>query len=146
VFLQMQVGGDFHGLQQAGLVDFAATTASVLLPVGLWDNPLTDAPTRGIVQVAVAAGSIALLGTGSWFGRQTLRAILRKRPIVPWLILAYLAVPIIVWLFGFAARPLFMDRVILFAVPGMILLITAICSAIGGRSTTRAAIAAVLCL
>lgn len=142
--LQMQMGDEFHWLQQADLIDFAATTASVLLPVGLWDNPLTDAPTRGIVQLAVAAVSIALLGTGLWFGRQTLRAILRKRPIVPWLILAYLAVPVIVWLFGFAARPLFMDRVILFSVPGMILLITAICCALRGRSTTRAAIAAVL--
>jgi uncharacterized membrane protein len=142
--LQMQMGDEFHWLQQAGPVDFATTTASVLLPVGLWDNPLTDAPTRGIVQVAVAAGSIALLGTGLWFGRQKLRAILRERPIVLWLVLAYLAVPIIVWLFGFAARPLFIDRVILFSVPGMILLITAICCALRGRSTTRAAIAAVL--
>lgn len=142
--LQIQMGDEFHWLQQAGLVDFAAATASVLLPVGLWDNSLTNAPTRGIVQMAVAAGSTALLGTGLWFGRQTLRAILRERPIVLWLILAYLAVPIIVWLFGFVARPLFMDRVILFSVPGMILLITAICCALLGRSTTRAAIVAVL--
>ena len=144
LILQMQMGDDFNWLQQAGPVDFSATTASVLLPAGLWDNSLTDASTRGILQLAVVSTSLALLGTGVWFGRRTLRGMLQERPIVLWLILAYLAVPFIVWLFGFVARPMFMDRVILFALPGMILLITAICRALNERPAARAAIAAVL--
>jgi hypothetical protein len=142
---QMLVGDDFHWLPQAGLVDFAATTASVLLPVGLWVNPLADALGTGrVVQGAVAAGSVVLLGTGLWFGRQKLHGLLQERSVVLWLILAYLAVPILTWMFGFVARPLFMDRVILFSVPGMILLITASCFGLGKRLAAGAAIAAVL--
>jgi mannosyltransferase len=144
LILQMVMGNEFHWLQQAELIDFAATTANVLLPIGLWDNSMADEPTRSILQLAVAGASLALLGTGVWFGRQRLRGTLHERPVVLWLILAYLSVPIIVWLFGFVARPMFMDRVILFAVPGMILLITAICCALGRRSAGRAAIAVVL--
>jgi len=142
---QMLAGDDFHWLPQADLVDFATTTASVLLPVGLWVNPLADAPGTGrIVQGAVAAGSVVLLGNGLWFGRQKLHGLLQERSVVLWLVLAYLAVPILIWMFGFVARPLFMDRVILFSIPGMILLITASCFGLGKRLAAGAAIAAVL--
>ena len=142
---QMLIGDEFHWLQQAGPVDFAATTASVFLPVGLWDNPLTrELGAIGIAQAAVAPASLALLGAGSWFGRRRLHTLLHERPVVLWLILAYLASPVDIWLFGFVARPLFMDRVILFSVPGMVLLITAVCLSLGERSAMRAAIAAVV--
>jgi mannosyltransferase len=142
---QVRVGDDFHWLGQAGLIDFADTSAAVLLPGGLWDNPLAAAlGAAGITEAAVAAGSVALLGAGCWFGRKQLYRSLRAQPIVLWLILAYLMVPLIVWLFGFIARPLFMDRTILFAVPGMILLITAVCLALRRRIAARAAIGVVL--
>jgi hypothetical protein len=144
LILQMRMGDEFHWLQQAGPVDFASTIASVLLPVGLWDNSMVDAPTRGILELAIAVAALALLATGMWFGWRRLRATLQDRPIVVRLTVAYLAVPLIVWLFGFVARPMFMDRVIFFAVPGMILLITAICRALGERRGACGAIAAVL--
>ena len=142
---QMLAGDDFHWLPQADLVGFATTTASVWFPVGLWENPLTHAlGTDRVVQGAVAAGSVVLLATGLWFGRQGLQRFLQERPAVLWLILAYLAMPMLIWMFGFVARPLFMDRVILFSVPGMILLITAVCIGLGDRFATGAAIATVL--
>ncbi|HET9396738.1 MAG TPA: hypothetical protein VFO36_11825, partial [Nitrospiraceae bacterium] len=142
---QMLAGDEFHWLPQADLVDFATTTARVMLPVGLWHNRLTDALETGhVVQGAVATGSVVLLGTALWFGRQNFHRLLQGRAITLWLILAYLAVPLLIWMFGFVARPLFMDRVILFSVPGMILLITAICLSLGKRSAAGAAIAAVL--
>jgi hypothetical protein len=142
---QMLAGDDFHWLPQADLADFATTTASVFLPVGLWDNSVTDGLGKGlVVQGAVAAGSVVLLCTGLWFGRHELHRLLQERSVVLWLTLAYLAVPILIWLFGFVARPLFMDRVILFSVPGMILLITAVCFGLGHRFAAGAAIAVVI--
>ena len=141
---QLLAGDDFHWLQQAGLLDFAATNANVLLPVGLWDNPLMSAfRVNGAAQAIVATASVALVGSGCWFGRHRLGGLVRERAVVLWLVIAYLAVPILIWLLGFAARPLFMDRTILFAVPGMILLITVVCLALETRVAASAALAAV---
>jgi hypothetical protein len=48
-----------------------------------------------------------------------------------------------VWAFGFVVRPLFMDRTILFAAPGMVLLITALCLSLERRAAAWSALAAV---
>lgn len=142
---QMLAGDEFHWLGQADLTDFADITAAVFLPVGLWDNPLVDAlRTGGSAEAVVAAVSLTLLGAGCWFGGRKLVRSLQAQPVILWLILAYLMIPAILWLFGFAARPIFMGRTILFAVPGMILLITAVCVALGPRVAAPAAIGAVL--
>ena len=142
---QMLAGDDFHWLPQADLLEFATTSANVFLPVGLWDNPLTNAlGASGAVQAVVGAAAVVLAGAGFRFGGRRLRGSLRERPVVLWLILAYLTAPVLVWLFGFVARPLFMDRTILFAVPGGILLITALCLALEKQAATWAALAAVL--
>jgi mannosyltransferase len=142
---QMVLGDEFHWLRQPGLVDFVATSASVFLPIGLWDSPPADAlGTTGAAKAVVATALVALLGAGLWVGRTWLRSSVEAQPVVLWLVLAYLMVPVIVWLFGFVARPLFIDRVILFCVPGMILLITAVCLALGRRMAARAAFTVVL--
>ncbi len=145
LILQTLAGDEFHWLPQADPAHFANIAAAVFLPVGLWDNPLSTAlGTRGSAEAIVAAILLALLSAGCWFGRRGLSRYLHAQPIVLWLILAYVAVPVLVWLFGFVARPLFMDRTILFAVPGMILLITAVCLALGQRFAAPAAIGAVV--
>jgi hypothetical protein len=145
LIVQMRAGDEFHWLRQADLAHFANVVTAVFLPVGLWDNPLIIAlGTRGNAETVVAAVLLALLGAGFWFGRRELSKSLHAQPIVSWLIIAYLAVPVLVWLFGFVARPLFMDRTILFAVPGVILLITAVCLALGRRLAALAAIGAVV--
>jgi hypothetical protein len=142
---QVAVGDQFHWLPQASLLEFADTDASVFLPVGLWHNPLIHRlAAGGMIEVAVAAASLALLGAGCWIGRRRLQGLFRAQPVVLWIVLAYLAVPVLVWLTGFVARPLFMERTILLAVPGMILLIAAICRAQEPRLAARAAIAVVV--
>jgi hypothetical protein len=50
----------------------------------------------------------------------------------------------LVWLFGFVARPLFLPRVILYCVPGLILLIAAVCFAFERRVAARVGMAVVL--
>lgn len=141
---QVRLGDPFHWLPQADAASFADTSAAVFLPVGLWDNPLTGAlGTGGAAEAIVAALLLALLIAGGWVGRRRLFDVLRRQPIIRWLILAYLAVPVLVWLFGFVARPLFMERTILFAVPGAILLIAAVCLALDRRIAASAAIATV---
>jgi hypothetical protein len=141
---QMRLGDPFHWLQQADAAEFADANAVVFLPVGLWDNPLTNTLGTGhVAEATIAVLSLALLIAGCWLGRRRLSGLLRRQPIIVWLIVAYLTVPALVWLFGFVARPLFMDRTILFAVPGMILLIVAVCLALDRRSAAGAAIATV---
>jgi mannosyltransferase len=143
--LQMFVGDFFHWLRQPGLMGFASANAEIFLPIGLWDNSLTNA--LGISRIGkgvVLASAVALVSSALWFdGRRVLRR-LQERPAVLWVILAYLTVPLVVWLFGFVARPLFMRRVVLFCVPGLILLIAAICLAFERRVAARAGIAVVL--
>ena len=143
--LQMFVGDAFDWLSQPGLMRFASANAEIFLPIGLWDNSLTNA--LGISRIGkgvVLAGAVALVSSALWFdGRRVLRR-LQERPAVLWVILAYLTVPIVVWLFGFVARPLFLPRVILFCVPGLILLIAAVCFAFERRVAARAGIAVVL--
>jgi mannosyltransferase len=142
---QMLIGDEFHWLRQPSPFDAVAMSASVFLPIGLWDNQLTNAfGMTDAAKTVVATASIALLGAGFWFHRVWLRRSLQERSVVLWLVLAYLVVPVMVWLFGFVVRPVFIDRVILFCVPGMILLITAGCLALGRRMAVSVGIAVVL--
>jgi hypothetical protein len=142
---QIAVGDQFHWLGQADLLTFAETNAAVFLPAGWWDNPLTLASgTRGVVEIAVTGASLALLGAGGWIGRARLRRFHEAQPTAFWMIFAYLSVPPLVWATGFIARPLFMERTILLAVPGAILLIVAICLALGPRLGAGAGLAMIL--
>jgi mannosyltransferase len=143
--LQMLVGDSFDWLRQPGLIRFATANAEVFLPIGLWDNSLTK--TLGISRIClgvVLAGAVALVGWAFLFDDRRVLRRLQERPAVLWVILAYLTVPVVVWLFGFVARPLFLPRVILFCVPGLILLIVGFCFAFERRVAARAGAAAVL--
>jgi mannosyltransferase len=143
--LQTLVGDGFQWLRQPSLAGFGSESAEVFLPIGLWDNPLTNAlGVSRICKRVVLAGSVLLVTAALWFnGRQVLRR-LQERPAVLLVILAYLTVPIGVWLFGFVARPLFLARVVLFCVPGLILLITAVCLSFERRVATCVGTAVVL--
>jgi hypothetical protein len=145
LILQVRLGDPFHWLPQASAAEFADTGAAVFLPVGLWDNPLTNAlGTGAVAEAMIVSLLLALLAAGCWLGARRLSDRLRRQPVILWLILTYLAVPVLVWLFGFVARPLFMHRTILFAVPGVILLIVAVCLALERRVAAGAALVTVL--
>jgi len=130
----------FHWLPQQGPAGFLGTTADLLLPAGLWANPWIEAlGLGGLAKAAIGTGLVA--GLVLLLVRAT-----RARPR-PWaghpatvaVTLAFLALPLLLWLFGYVARPLFMPRTILFAIPGMILLIVA---AVGAFRSERAQLAA----
>jgi hypothetical protein len=143
--LQMFVGDSFDWLLQPDLIRFAGGIADIFLPVGLWDNSMTNA--LGISRICkgvVLAGAGGLAGWAYFFDHRRIIRRLQEQPAVLSITIAYLMVPILVWLFGFVARPLFMARVILFCVPGLILLIAAICCAFQRRVATRLGIAVVL--
>lgn len=140
--LQMHAGDVFQWLRQPSLVKAASTSAEVFLPVGVWDNPLaTSFGLQHVCKIVAIIASVALAGAAFSLGW---RRELRRRPTVLLLILAYLAVPVIVWLFGFVARPLFLDRVIMYSIAGMILLITGLCIAFGEQIAATAGTVCVL--
>jgi mannosyltransferase len=97
----------FHWLPQASPAEFVATTAGLYLPLGLGGLAGT------LVWLVVTAALVA--------------PFVRARPEWPAaaVTFAFLALPLLLWLYGFVERPIFMERTILFAIPGMILLIAA---------------------
>lgn len=132
----------FHWLAQAGPAGFLSTSADLLLPAGLWANPWVEAlGLGGVAKAVIGLGLIAGLvlafvratraRPGLWAGRSPAVAV----------ILAFLALPLLLWLFGHVARPLFMPRTILFAIPGMILLIVAAIGTFRSELLQRAAAA-----
>lgn len=104
---QAAIPDGFHWLPQATPAAFLTQTANAFLPTALW-------PAAAIPMLALAAALVTL-------------ALLRRPPDAPALavILALLALPLLVWLFGFVARPIFMPRTVLFAIPGAILALSA---------------------
>lgn len=126
----------FHWLAQQGPAGFLSTSADLLLPAGLWANPLTEAyGLEGVAKAVVAIGLVAGLAWLLLRARQARPDLAARQPGTVAVVLAFLALPLLIWLFGYIARPLFMPRTILFAIPGMILLIVA---AIGGFRSERA--------
>jgi hypothetical protein len=102
----------FHWLRQASPADFVATTADVLLPLGA-------GPIGAALQAAAAVAIVVLLLRR----KNALREMFGRNPAAAAVILALLALPLIVWLAGFAIRPIFMFRTALAGVPGAVLLI-----------------------
>jgi uncharacterized membrane protein len=142
---QLKIGDGFNWVRQPGLSGFLRTSLNLFLPAGLWDNTLVKTSgLASVAKIAVIAAWAAGLGLGFWLGRRQLLEWARTRRPVLWLILAYLMVPLIVWLYGFALKPLFITRVVLYSAPGMILLITGLCLTLDKRRATWAGIAVVV--
>lgn len=132
---QMTIEHGFNWLQQRSFVSFLKLCLDVFLPSGLWENSLTV--TLGAISIAkalVVAICLAGLGAALWLGRQRLLAWGRERPYVILLITAYFLVPVAMWLHGYAGQPMLIGRGMLYSVPGMILLITGLCLALGQRT------------
>jgi len=97
----------FLWLTQATPIQAWDTLGRTLLPfrpVGWWVAP-----------------ALLLIGWRGWASRTRLVGWARENRGAAWTLLALLASPLLVWLFGFVARPIFMTRTILMGVPGFLL-------------------------
>lgn len=121
----------FHWLPQASAGEFVATVADIYLPVGPdW------------LQAGTAAALLLLL----FLKRSRLRRVFAANPAAPAVVFALLALPLLLWLAGFAIRPIFMPRTALYAAPGAILLIAGALELLDGRRRFAAATAAAVAL
>jgi mannosyltransferase len=146
LYLTTVDGQDFAWLKQADLARFVGENANAFLPSGLWDNALVELTGRRLTAKGIViAVWTACLAAGLLLAGRQLLARLRERPYAAAVMAAYLSLPVLVWGLGWFAKPIFMERTILSAVPGMILLLTGLCLA-GGRTwalRTGAALVAV---
>lgn len=124
LFLQAKTGDDFNWLVQPGPVVFVSTVADFFFPIGLWDNPLTNGLNIRLTAkfVCIPVFAIALVATLVLSRRRILNFAM-VQPYTALLVLSCLLLPLEIWLAGYVWRPLFLGRVILFCVPGFILLI-----------------------
>lgn len=142
---QAAFGSGYDWLQQRGPVGFVRLWAEVFLPFGFRD--IAGASGVGAAAwVKMAALGLFLIGLAmaAWLGRRQLRAQLRERPAVALLIVAYLLVPLLLWLYGFVALPILIGKHLLYAGPGIILLIAGVCLSLDRRKAAWAGCAAVL--
>jgi len=102
--------GHFSWLAQASLVEAADTLARNLLP---FQPPLP-----------IAVGILVLLGWRAWMHRSALKAWAAANRGAAAALLILCTIPLTVWLFGFVAKPIFMTRTILLAIPGLLLAIS----------------------
>lgn len=140
---QAAFGTGYDWLQQRGLVGFVRLWAEVFLPFGLRDTAQGLGAAAWVKTAAIGVFVIGL-AVAAWLGRRRLLTQWRDRPAVLLLTLAYLLVPLLLWLYGFAALPILIGKHLLYAAPGIILLITGICLALDRRKAAFAGCAAVL--
>ncbi len=113
---QFGVPTNFNWLKQASPAEFADKTANVLLPFDWW-----------WLQAAFVAVCLGLF----LFARKRSEAASEEPDTIAQLLpLAFLLLPLLIWGFGFSIRPIFMERTILFAIPGAILAIVAVVHAL----------------
>ena len=124
----------FGWLDQAPLLRAARTTVDVLGPMGLWTQHYGAHSSRRLLFALALPLLAAVL---IWPRRREALARLRQNPAALPLAMAFLTIPVVVWLFGFVANPIFMPRSVLCIIPGALILIVAL----GGASPVVAAAA-----
>lgn len=122
----------FGWLPQASPGEFAFGLGEVMLPLGYWESPWLVGGRTALRHAVELLWPSALAGAFWRWGRG-----LAKHAAFP-LIVAYLAMPWLIWGAGFVATPIFMPRTVLFTIPGLILLITGLC--VGSPSPRLAAL------
>lgn len=124
LLLQAKTGDAFNWLVQAGPVTFVSTAADFFFPMGLWDNAVTNGlGLRHAAKYVCVPIFAALLVAALFHSRRQIRTFAQFQPYTALLILTCLLSPLAIWLVGYIGRPLFLGRVLLFSVPGFILLI-----------------------
>jgi 4-amino-4-deoxy-L-arabinose transferase-like glycosyltransferase len=90
---------------------------------------------------AVAAGGLVLLMVAAIAGRAPFTALRREQPLAFWLLAAWLAHPLVLWMFGMLTTPVLMTRTMLPAWPAFALAVALDLSALRGRNWAIAAAA-----
>lgn len=141
ILAQVETGHEFNWLVQASPMTFVSTAADMFFPIGFWDNPLTNGLDMRLDAKFVAIPVFALLlAVSLWFSRATLSKVAREQPMAALLVLGCAVLPAAIWLVGYVGRPIFLGRVILFCIPGLILLLVAM---IVGQPRQRAMVLSV---
>ena len=119
----------FGWLGQFGSLKFAATVG------GEW-LPFANAGGTAVAAVAFGLLTIALI-----LARAPFLALRRKQPLAFWLLAAWLAHPLVLWLLGMMASPVLMTRTMLPAWPAFALALALGLSRLRGRPWVIAAVA-----
>ncbi len=134
--IEMGTPDSFNWLDQATPAQFVETTLRVLLPrPTYWSLLGADIPRLAIIVPLAVLTLLALRRVPRRFRLDAVAPAL--------LVLGYLAVPFAIWGFGVVSTPIFIDRTIVYAAPGIILLIALIIDRSGPRVGLVAAIAAI---
>lgn len=121
---QMEVGHDFNWLQQPGPATFVSTVADFFLPIGLWDNRLTNGLDIRLAAKAVFIGIFGLtIMAALWKNRAAIGAFVAADRFTSAAIAMFFVFPLVFWLAGYAVKPLFLGRTILFCIVGAILIL-----------------------
>ncbi|HEX8400733.1 MAG TPA: glycosyltransferase family 39 protein [Allosphingosinicella sp.] len=121
-YRQFTTPTNFNWLQQASPAEFLSSSLQVLLPVSTPFGPMFKNTTIALMTASLIGG---LLVWRAWRWRRagSPRPKDKARAAI---VAAFLALPLLVWLAGFLTLPIFMERTILYAVPGSILLFIAL--------------------
>lgn len=144
MFREAALPDAFHWLPQADAHLFVATVADLSLPSGLWLNVGVEA--RGFAEPLRIASGLIMVGLLLLAVARHRSRSREERPAaaVVAVVAALLSLPLLLWLFGFFVRPIFMPRTALYAVPGFVLLLTGVLRSLPTRrATAYAAIGAV---
>ena len=111
--------GGFSWLANPGVKEMLATSGDAMLPTGLWNG------REGAGSAASVFGLFLALGVAAWrlhAHRQALRLLVARNPAGVAVTGILLAVPLLVWIFGFVVTPIWMPRSIMLAAPGFAML------------------------
>lgn len=120
LFYVAKLGGGLGWLQQASPLQFLATLGEVMLPSGLWNGPYFNTPLW--FSPAALLTTALLLAWRLRAHHVSIATWSECHPLAGAAIAILLVAPLLIWLFGFVATPIFMPRTILIGIPGLILL------------------------
>lgn len=113
----------FNWLTQTGVGGFLRTLASLILPFAQGTGRANAVAPMQVALLLSAAAGVAWLVRRAW---PALDAEARRRPAGWAIVVALASMPLLLWLIGFVAQPVFMPRTALIALPALALLAAAV--------------------
>lgn len=123
IWLQTKIGHGFNWLDQANFVEFLVGQSNAYLPLGLWEN-IWVASWIGWKASIYALGIFGIVFLLLFL--KTYKAIwsyYKDTPLIFFMIFLFILNPVIIWLSGYFIQPLYMPRVIIYCLPGFLMLL-----------------------